>query len=148
MSEEKFIICPNCGAILEKEVQFCGFCGNDVTEKKSSYIQPQQSSYSQPSTQQYVGTPRQQIIQVIGAATQQQQADAKLKLAWSFAWLTFCGPTGIIFLILTIIYAMNAKKLGSTSPKIRQSILLAVVGTLLSIGSTILYVWYFWGFQF
>ncbi|GAH70924.1 unnamed protein product, partial [marine sediment metagenome] len=30
MSEEKFIICPNCGAILEKEVQFCGFCGNDV----------------------------------------------------------------------------------------------------------------------
>ncbi len=147
MSEEKFIICPNCGAILEKVVQFCGFCGSDVTEKKSSFTQPQQSSYSQPSTQQYgTSTPRDQIIQIVGAATQQQQANAKLKLAWSFAWLTFCGPTGIIFLILTIIYAMNAKKLGSTSPKIRQSILLAVVGTLLSIGSTILYVWYFWGF--
>ncbi len=146
MSEEKFIICPNCGAILEKEVQFCGFCGSDVTEKKSSYTQPQQSSYSQPSTQQYgAGTPGQQSVYGIGTLTKQQQAEAKLRLAGIFAWLTFCGGS-IVFLILTIIFAMNAKKLGSTSPKIRQSIVIAVLGTLLSIGSIIFYVWYFWGF--
>jgi len=146
LSDEKFIICPNCGAILEKEVQFCGFCGSDVTKKKSSYTQPQQSGYSQPSTQQYgAGAPGQHSVYGIGALTQQQQAEAKLRLAGIFAWLTFCGGS-IVFLILTIIFAMNAKKLGSTSPKIRQSIGIAVLGTLLSIASIIFYVWYFWGF--
>lgn len=152
LSEEKFIICPNCGAILEKEVQFCGFCGSDVNEKKSSYTQPQKPSYRQPSTQQYGAHVQsalgQQPVYVVGATTQQQQAEAKLRLAGTFAWLTFCGGS-IIFLFLTIYYAMGAKKLGSTSPRIRQSIIVAVIGTLLSIGSIILYFWFFWdGFPF
>ncbi len=148
MSEEKFIICPNCGALLEKGVQFCGFCGSNAEEKKSSYSQPQQPTYSQPPTQQYrvpaQSAPGQHPVYVIGATTQQQQAEAKLRMAGIFAWLTFCGGS-VIFLILTIIFAMNAKKLGSTSPRIRQSIIIAVIGTLLSIGSIILYFWFLWG---
>ena len=54
MSEEKFVICPNCGALLDKGVQFCGFCGSNVNEKKSTYSQPpppQQPVYQQPQQQ-------------------------------------------------------------------------------------------------
>lgn len=150
MSEEKFIICPNCGALLEKGVQFCGFCGSNAEEKKSSYSQPQQPTYSQPPTQQY-GTSRQSVpgqqpIYVVGTDFQQQQAESKLRLGWIFAWVTFCGGS-ILFFILTLYFIMEAKKLGSTSPRIKQSIIVAVIGVILNLGITIgLYVWiYFFG---
>jgi len=148
MSEEKFIICPNCGALLEKGVQFCGFCGSNVEEKKSSYAQPQQPSYSQPPTQQY-GAPAQsapgrQPVYVVGATYNQQQAESKLRLAWIFAWMTLCGS--ILFFILTIYFAMEAKKLGSTSPRIKQSIIIGIIGFLLGTAIQIgLYIWFFLG---
>ncbi|MHA1212030.1 MAG: zinc ribbon domain-containing protein, partial [Candidatus Heimdallarchaeota archaeon] len=37
MSEEKkFILCPSCGAILEKGVTFCGYCGSNTDDKPKS----------------------------------------------------------------------------------------------------------------
>jgi hypothetical protein len=149
MSEEKFVICPNCGALLEKGVQFCGFCGSNVDEKKSSFLQPQQPSYSQPPPQQY-GTPSQAVpgqqpVYVVGETYNQREAESKLRLAWIFAWITFCGGS-IIFFILTVFFVMEAKKLGSKSPRLNHAIIVAVAGVILSLGITIgLYIWLFSG---
>lgn len=144
MSEEKFVICPNCGALLEKEVQFCGFCGSNVEEKRSSYSEPQQPSYSQPPPQQY-GAPGQQPVYIVGDSYAQREADSKLRLAWIFAWVTFCGGS-IIFFILTILFVTQAKKLGSKSPRLNHAIIVAVIGVILNIGITIgLYIWIYSG---
>ncbi|NHJ33518.1 MAG: zinc ribbon domain-containing protein [Asgard group archaeon] len=145
MSEEKFIICPNCGALLEKGVQFCGFCGSNVEEKKSSYAQPQQPTYSQPLPQQYgalaQSAPGQQNIYAVGDTYSQQQAESKLRLGWIFAWITFCGGS-IIFFILTLYFVNDAKKLGSTSPRLKHAIIVAIIGVILNLAITIgLYVW-------
>ena len=149
MSEEKFIICPNCGALLKKGVQFCGFCGNNVNEKKSTFPPPQQPSYSQPPPQQY-GTstqtaPGRQPVYVIGTTYGQQEAESKLRLAWIFAWITFCGGS-IIFFILTLYFVMEARKLGSKSPRLRNAIIVASVGVVLNIALTIgFYIWFYSG---
>ena len=147
MSEEKFVICPNCGALLEKGVQFCGFCGSSVVEKKSSYSQPRQPTYQQPPPQQQYGAPGQttygQPVYVVGAPSREQEAESKLRLGWIFAWITFCGGS-LLFFILTLVFVLQAKNLGSKSPRIRNAIILASVGVVLNTAIIIgFYIWFF-----
>ena len=45
-NESKFIICPGCGALLEKGVQFCGYCGANVEKNKMETIAKQEEPQS------------------------------------------------------------------------------------------------------
>ena len=158
MSEEKFVICPNCGAIVKKEDSFCGYCGSDVhkpkqddfyTQAPAQPTQPsttQQSFGYQPSTTQ---RGYQQSYAPSGVYSEQDlmaqaEINTKIQRAYLFAWLTFClgGVLSIIFLGLTLYYALGARKLGSRHPRITQAIVIAVVGTIAGIASLILNLWY------
>ncbi|MGC9778734.1 MAG: zinc ribbon domain-containing protein [Candidatus Heimdallarchaeota archaeon] len=137
MSEKKFIICASCGALLEKEVQFCGYCGSKVEEIKE---QPPQQPYTQQQPQ--YGTQSSSYAQY-DTWDMSRNAENNVRLAWMFAWFTFLG--GIIFLGLTVYYANRAKKAGSTNPRIRQSIIVATIGAVLSfaLNAAITYIWLF-----
>ena len=143
MSEKKFIICTNCGALLEKEVQFCGYCGSELKVIKE---QPFQQSYQppqQPYTQQSQNGTQSSSIAQYDIWDKSRHIENNVRLAWMFAWFTFLG--GIIFLGLTLYYANRAKKAGSTNPKIRQSIIVATIGAVLSfaLNAAITYFWLF-----
>lgn len=155
MSSEKFVICPHCGAIVDKSDLYCGTCGGNVKEPKKGPFEP---SYTSPPTPQgsypsnnseqsgYYQPPPvygQQTTYSQSQSYVQTQIEEKLKFAWLFAWITLCMG-GVLWLILTIYFALEAKKLGSTDPKIKSSIIIAVVGVVLQMIFTIvIYAIYF-----
>ncbi|NHJ05439.1 MAG: zinc ribbon domain-containing protein [Candidatus Heimdallarchaeota archaeon] len=159
MSKEKFVICPQCGAIVNKDDTFCGYCGTDVHKPKvdpfyqQQPIQPQQPASTQPTYGYQMPPPsrNQQTYTQSGTATYmdsdllaQSEIGTKIQRAYIFAWLTFCiSILAPIFLGLTLYYALGAKKLGSRDPKITFAITLAVVGTVVGVVQIIFYLWNF-----
>ncbi len=144
MSSEKFVICSHCGAIVNKNDLFCGTCGGALKEQKMGPFKSSNTSPPSPrdscqsdnlrqlgdcSPSQMYG---QQTIYDQRESYAQEQIENKLKFAWLFAWLTLCMG-GTKWLILTIFYAFEAKNLGSTDHKIRNSIIIAAVGAVLHI---------------
>ncbi len=141
MSSEKFVICPHCGAITDKNGLYCGTCGGNMKEQKKGAFepsntlpQPPQDSYRPGNSAQsgYYKPPPVYGQQTTYAQPQsyiQEQIENKLKFAWLFAWITFCMG-GTMWLIFTIFFALEAKKLGSTDSKIKQSLIIAVVGVV------------------
>ncbi|MHA1558167.1 MAG: hypothetical protein ACTSPM_14720 [Candidatus Heimdallarchaeota archaeon] len=142
MSSEKYVICPHCGGIADKNSPYCGTCGGNVKEQKKGVFEPHntpprasqdndQASYSD----QFGYSQPQSHLQVL--------IEEKLKMAWLFAWITLCmGVT--LFLIVTIYFALEAKKLGSTDSKIKNSVIIASIGVVLKmIVTTVFYIFYF-----
>ncbi len=146
MSEKKFIICASCGALLEKEVQFCGYCGSEVKEIKEQSPQQSYQPPQQPYTQQQsqYGTQSSSYAQY-DTWDRSRNIENNVRLAWMFAWFTFLG--GFIFLGLTLYYANRAKRAGSTNPRIRQSIIVATIGAVLSFALNVA-ITYFWLYGF
>lgn len=144
--DKKFILCPNCGAILEKGIVFCSYCGTNVEEKKKEDIQ--QRSYQPPVQHQPVRQQNSQYQRGFGQRStydsQEQEfvfgsemekrlnAENKIRQATIFSYLALCIPLiSIIFLIITVVLAFQAKKiLGFWDPRIVRALVIAVFGTL------------------
>ncbi|NHJ87715.1 MAG: zinc ribbon domain-containing protein [Asgard group archaeon] len=167
MSEEsKFILCPSCGAILEKGIIYCSYCGANVNEKpKEGFGQspPKESFQEKPTGQQ---VPPQQPhenrtggIFGLGGYNRQnaygdqenvyamdqtellKRADAerKIMLATLFSWLTFCAYIlSPIFFIITIVYIIQARRaLGFMDPRLTRALIYAIVGLVINIAMNI-----------
>ncbi|MBN1328962.1 MAG: zinc ribbon domain-containing protein [Candidatus Heimdallarchaeota archaeon] len=168
MSEEsKFILCPSCGAILEKGIIYCSYCGANVNEKpKEGFGQkpPQQPFQEQPPKQQ---VPPQQphgnyTNRGFGGfgnfGKQESYADQeniysmdqaelikragterKIMLANLFSWITFCSSIlSPIFFIITMVYVIQARKAaGFMDPRITRAIIYAIVGLVVNIAINI-----------
>ncbi|NHJ86790.1 MAG: zinc ribbon domain-containing protein [Asgard group archaeon] len=154
MTEEKFVICPNCGALLEKGIKFCGFCGSTVDKPVDAIIEPSpldKTAHQGPSNTNYYQTENQAALRTVVVSDdyqKQMEADGKVRVAWIFAWLTWIVggllfPLAIIGLIVTIIFAYEAKKLGSQDPRIKQAILIAVLGVVIDLAFFIGYIIWF-----
>ena len=142
MSSDKFVICPQCGAITEKKDTFCGTCGTNLKEQGKESLE---STYSQTSlplqNNDHLSGSSQYGSQYAQPQTYiEDQAESKLKMAWIFAWITVCMG-GTLFLILTVYFAIEAKKFGSEDPKIKLAIIIAVAGVIIqTIVSILLYI--------
>ena len=160
MNEEiKFIICPHCGALLEKGVTFCGFCGKSVDEKEMSYVRQEeevpQKIYGKPppgyakhhELQLTRDTNSVEPSRKYGEADLQKEslAEAKIRSARLLSWLAFClglnaAFIGTIVAAIAIVYCIQAKKLVGNDPRIAQSMAWAIAGGLLGIVMTVVYV--------
>ncbi|NHJ47785.1 MAG: zinc-ribbon domain-containing protein [Asgard group archaeon] len=134
MAEEiKYNICANCGAIVEKDVQFCGHCGAQVQVKQ----EPAESSqpYAQPGYQQTY-QPTQPVYDKSRA-----DAESRLRIAHVLAWL---GCLGTILSIVAIVLALDTKKTLGEDPRIKRTVTIAIVmialTVLISIGGSVAYV--------
>ncbi|MHA1629571.1 MAG: zinc ribbon domain-containing protein [Candidatus Heimdallarchaeota archaeon] len=149
MSEEesKFMICPNCGAILEKGVQFCGYCGVNVEKakaKEQETIRGQQfyqTTQAQPQTygSSYRSTYGTTTLGAAGDLRKQAMAESKINLAYLLSWLAFCfmGAIGLVIAIVSLVFVGQAKKLVGNDPRLTQAFVLAIIaiiGSLISIG--------------
>ncbi len=142
MSSEKYIICPHCGGITDNNSLYCGTCGGNVKEQKKGVFEPHntpplasQDNNQVSYTEQFGYSQPQSYLH--------EQIENKLKMAWLFAWITLCMG-GALFLIVTIYFALEAKKLGSNDSKIKNSIIIASIGVVLKmVYSIVFYIFYF-----
>ncbi|NHK29913.1 MAG: zinc ribbon domain-containing protein [Asgard group archaeon] len=162
--DKKFILCPNCGAILEKGIVFCSYCGTNVEEKKkeedipSAYQpitqpQPTQQQNYQIGDQYQRGFRRQSVYDrqdqefMIGPEMESRlKAEAKIRQATIFSYLALCVPlVSIIFLIITIVFSFQAKKMiGRWDPRIVRALIIAVIGTVIDYAvNTLFYINFF-----
>ncbi|NHJ41160.1 MAG: zinc ribbon domain-containing protein, partial [Asgard group archaeon] len=158
--EKKFILCPNCGAILEKGIVFCSYCGANIEEKKKNGIQstypaptPAQPSYTtqqdeQTRNQYQRGIGQRSIYDsqdqeyMFGAEMEKRlMAESKIRQATIFSYLALCIPLiSIIFLIITIIFAIQAKRiLGRWDSRIIRALIIAVIGTVIDYAVNIFF---------
>ena len=156
--DKKFILCPNCGAILEKGIVFCSYCGTNVEEKKkdpteSAYQpitqpQPTQQQNYQTSDQYQRGFQRQSVYDrqdqefMFGPEMEGRlRAENKIRQATIFSYLALCIPlVSIIFLIITIVFSVQAKKLvGRWDPRIVRALIIAVIGTVIDYAVNIFF---------
>jgi len=147
--ESKFIICPNCGAILDKGVLFCGFCGVNVEEEKVKKNALEQQYYRAPQPEQQPpvgarGYPQRgtYTLTPVGAAQDLQRhsiAESKITTALLLSWLAFCfmGAIGLIIAIVSLVLIAQAKKIAPGDPRLMRAsamAIIAIIGSLISIG--------------
>ncbi|HUT80032.1 MAG TPA: hypothetical protein VMZ29_02425 [Candidatus Bathyarchaeia archaeon] len=168
MSEEsKFILCPSCGAILEKGIIYCSYCGANVNEKPKEgfgQIPPQQPFQEQPPQQpkppqQPFDDKRsrgfggfgnfgkqgayddQENIYAMDQAELIKRAgvERNIMLATLFSWITFCAwILSPIFFFITVYYVIQARRaLGSMDPRLTRAIIYAVVGLVVNLALTL-----------
>jgi hypothetical protein len=142
MAEDtKYNICTNCGAIIEKDTQYCGHCGAQaqIKQEQTEYSQ----SYSQTGYQQSY-QPSQPVYE-----RSKSDAESRLKMARVFAWL---GCLGTIFAIVAIVLALDTKKTLGDDPRIKQTvniaIIMIVISVLVGIGASIGYVFFYMSLGF
>jgi uncharacterized Zn finger protein (UPF0148 family) len=146
--DKKFILCPSCGAILEKGIIFCSYCGKNVEESKKEDLeqrsyQPQVQPQPQPTRQQNYQNQRgfgqrsmydrrDQEFVFDGDMEKRLDAENKIRQATIFSYLALCIPyISIIFLIVTVVFSFQAKKiLGFWDPRIVRALVIATFGTL------------------
>lgn len=160
MTEDiKYIICPHCGALLEKGVTFCGYCGKNINEKDMSFLKSQEEEekkavkvYGKPPTK-YQDQPELLLTRPTDKDSKHSQgeiqkfalAEAKIRNASIYSWLSMClglsfGIVGTIVAIIAIVNCVQAKKLVGYDPRITQYMSLAIAGAIAGVAVTLVYV--------
>ncbi|MFX1538854.1 MAG: zinc-ribbon domain-containing protein [Promethearchaeota archaeon] len=155
MSDKK-IYCPQCGARQSKDYQFCGICGapldtatSESEIQTSGWEQPLEQPPEQPLEQPpptYQQPYRQPSYGYAGTyyhseeEYKQRKIKEKMNLVLLFTVLSCCMG-GFLWAILTIVFAIQARNLGSKDPKITWAIVISDLASILWIA-----VWFFWNF--
>jgi hypothetical protein len=145
--EKKFILCPSCGAILEKGIVYCSYCGANVKEKKEDdfYQKPVQEPTAIPLGRQ----PNPQYRRGFGSQTIQQdqtvfsegemesrlKAEDKIQKATIYSYLALCIPfLGVVFLGIVIVLAMQVRKiLGRGDVRLQRAVTTAIFGAVIDV---------------
>lgn len=139
MSESRFVICPKCGGIVEKEKSKCPYCQQSLLNITTTHSKPIQektlASLEKNNSSENIKKKKEFDTE---KAYEIGDREDYINKAYWFGWLSLGLSYIVIFPILALYYAYKAKKLGGKGTRLTLAVTFAIVGPIIFIIALVL----------